>query len=89
MIRWMLGWMLDGSWIDCWWIWGPSWEASWHQVGTKIQKERVPKRCQKMNGNKNDAGVLRVARGARSYLGVWALKNNQKHPYKHLTHLKM
>jgi len=33
----MLGWMLDGSWIDFWWILGPSWEASWHQVATKIQ----------------------------------------------------
>ena len=60
MIRWMLGWMLDGSWIDFLTILGPFWEASWHQVGTKIQKKRVPKRCQKMSGKK----LMRVsARG--------------------------
>ena len=52
MIRWMLGWMLDGSWIDFYSILGPFWEASGHQVGTKIQKKRVPKRCQKMSGKK-------------------------------------
>ena len=37
MIRWMLGWMLDGSWIDFLSILGPFWEASWHQVGTKLE----------------------------------------------------
>ena len=52
MIRWMLGWMLDGSWIDFSSILGPFWEASWHQVGTKIKKKRVPKRGQKMSGKK-------------------------------------
>ena len=52
MITWMLGWMLDGSWIDFYSILGPFWEASWHQNGTKIQKNRVPKRCQKMSGIK-------------------------------------
>ena len=41
MIRWMLGWMLDGSWIDFSSILGPLWEASWHQVGTKITKNEV------------------------------------------------
>ena len=50
MIRWMLGWVLDASWIDFWWILGPFWEASWHQNGTKIQKNGAPKRCRKMNG---------------------------------------
>ena len=39
MIRWMLGWILDGSWIDFLLILGPSWEVSWGQVGTKM----VPK----------------------------------------------
>ena len=48
----MLGWMLDGSWIDFWWILGPSWEASWHQVGTNIQKMMVPRRGQKMSAKK-------------------------------------
>ena len=56
MIRWMLGWILDGSWIDFWWILGPSWEASWHQVGTKIQKMRVPRGGQKMSGKKVGIG---------------------------------
>ena len=60
MIRWMLGWILDGSWIDFWWILGPSWEASWHQVDTKIQKIRVPRGGQKMDGKK----VMQVSAGA-------------------------
>ena len=37
MTRWMLGWMLDGSWIDFLSILGPFWEASWCQVGTKLE----------------------------------------------------
>ena len=70
MIRWMLGWMLDGSWIDFLSILGPFWEASWHQVGTKIQKKRVPKRCQKMNGKK----LMRVsAGGGEGRRGSWGL----------------
>ena len=43
MIRWMLGWMLDGSWIDFWWILGPFWEASWHQVAPKSKKRGYQK----------------------------------------------
>ena len=38
MTRWMMGWVLDGSWADFWWILGPCWEVRWGQVGTKIQK---------------------------------------------------
>ena len=49
MIRWMLGWVLDGSWIDFWWILGPFWEASWHQNGTKIKKKWVPRGSQKID----------------------------------------
>ena len=60
----MLGWMLDGSWIDFWWILGPSWEASWHQVGTKIQKMRVPRGGQKMSG-KEVMQETRVAAGGK------------------------
>ena len=52
MIRWMLGWMLDGSWTNFLSILELFWEASWHQVGTKIKKNRVPKRCQQMSGKK-------------------------------------
>ena len=39
MTGWMLGWILDGSWIDVWWILRPSWEVSWGQVGNKIQQK--------------------------------------------------
>ena len=69
MIRWMLGWMLDGSWIDFSSILGPFWEASWHQVGTKIQKKRVPKRCQKMNGKKSHAKGAKRAGGNEDGMG--------------------
>ena len=41
MTRWKLGWILDGSWVDFWWILGPSWEVSWGQVGTKIRKNSI------------------------------------------------
>ena len=51
MTRWMLGWVLDGSWVDFWWVLGPSWEVSWGQVGTKIRQNGVPKRCEKINKN--------------------------------------
>ena len=40
--------ILDGSWVDFGKILGPSWEASWGQVGTKIRKMRVQRRCQKI-----------------------------------------
>ena len=74
MIRWMLGWMLDGSWIDFLLILGPFWEASWHQVGTKIQKKRIPKRYQKMRGKK----AMQVGRVQRGKMGC-GLKINQIH----------
>ena len=45
----MLGWMLDGSWIDFWWILGPSWEASWGQVGSKIDQNGVQDEIQKQS----------------------------------------
>ena len=48
MTRWMLGWILDGSWVDFWWILGPSWEVSWGQVGIKIRYIGIPRRCQKI-----------------------------------------
>ena len=51
MTRWMLGWILDGSWIDFWWILGPSWEVSWGQVGTKIRQHGAARRCQKIITN--------------------------------------
>ena len=51
MTRWMLGWILDRSWIDFWWILGPSWGSSWSQVGTKIGEKGVPRRCQKIIKN--------------------------------------
>ena len=35
-LRCKLGWILDGSWVDFWWILSPSWEVSWGQVGIKI-----------------------------------------------------
>ena len=73
MIRWMLGWMLDGSWIDFFSILGSFWEASWHQVGTKIQKKRVPKRYQKMNGKKF-MQQKRSRRGAAKEMGSGPLK---------------
>ena len=75
MTRCKLGWMLEGSWIDFLSILGPFWGASWHQVDTKIQKKRVPKRCQKMSGKK----LTRVsAGGVEGHEGnaVWALKSN-------------
>ena len=65
-----LGWILDVSWIDFGWIWGPSWEASWGQVGTKIQKMRVPRRGQKMSGKK----VMRVIRSKTEERGSGPLK---------------
>ena len=43
---------VGSSWIDFLSILGPFWEASWHQVGTKIKKKRVPRRVQKMSGKK-------------------------------------
>ena len=67
----MLGWILEGSWIDFLTILGPFWEASWHQVGTKIKKKRVPKRYQKMSGKKG----LRENRGAMRKMGRGPLKS--------------
>ena len=60
MTRWMLGWILDGSWDDFWWILGPSWEVSWGQVGTKIQENGIPKRCQKIIKNLEPRWYARV-----------------------------
>ena len=42
---------LFGSWLDFWWILGPSWEVSCAQVGTKIQENAIPRRCQKIIKN--------------------------------------
>ena len=39
---------MESSWAEFGWILGPSWEASWIQVGTKIGKIGVPRRCQKI-----------------------------------------
>ena len=47
MIKSMLEWILDGSWLDFGRILGPSWEVNWGQVATKIRKNEVPKRYQK------------------------------------------
>ena len=67
MTGWMLGWILDGSWIDFWWILGPSWEVSWGQVGTKIQENGIPKRCQKIIEN------LETQRWCRGLRKTWIL----------------
>ena len=88
MTGWMLGWVLDGSWVDFWLVLGPSWEVSWGQVGTKIQKKEVPRRCQKIITNletRGYTGVPRVAdvlapnntsilTGTASWLAGWQYK---------------
>ena len=38
---------MDGSWTDFDGIWGASWGLSCTQVGTKIRRKKVPKRCPK------------------------------------------
>ena len=65
MTRWMLGWVLDGSWIEFWKILGPSWEVSWDQVGTKIGENGLPRRCQKLITNLKPPGSAAVPRGSR------------------------
>ena len=70
-----VGRLLDRFLDDFYSILGPFWEARWHQVGTKIQKKRVPKQGQKMSGKK----VTRVSCDCSEGQGVWALKNIQKH----------
>ena len=76
MTRCKLGWMLDGSWIDFWWIFGPSWGAKWVQVGTQIGKIASPrghqKRCTKQ-GTQVDAG-------RRKYTRVHARKGGPHSP---------
>ena len=72
-IRCKLGWILDGSWTDLGAILGPSWGASWGQVGTKIWKMGVPRRCQKMSSKT-------WAQATRDHAG-----NGGVGPYKPLT----
>ena len=37
---------------DFWWILAPSWETSWDQVGSKIDKDGVKDDIQKKSRNK-------------------------------------
>ena len=41
MTRWMLGWILDGSWTDFGWILGGFWEPSWAQNPSKIVEKVI------------------------------------------------
>ena len=41
MTRWMLGWILNSSWMDFGWILGGFWEGLGHQVGPKINKKSI------------------------------------------------
>ena len=41
MIRWKLGWVLDGSWIDFWWILGPTWLPKPSHNPSKINPRAV------------------------------------------------
>mgnify|MGYP003320390102 CR=1 FL=1 len=72
----MLGWILDGSWIDFWWILGPSWEVSWGQVGIKIRENGVPRRCQKIIKNLETQGHAVVPQ----WSGVQAPKESLRDP---------
>ena len=47
----------------------PKWEPKWSQVGTKIRKMRVPRRCQKNDCKNIDFG---------SHLGLVNAKKNLK-----------
>ena len=77
MITWMLGWMLDGSWIDFYSILGPFWEASWHQVGTKIKKMKGPRGHQKVYTKQ---GPRRAAGGTHPGGGAGPLVLRTRHP---------
>ena len=81
-------WILDGSGLDFLSMLEPFWEACWHQVGTKIQKKRLPKRCQKMSGKKlmqvsgKGGECRRVERRKWGSGPLKTFKNNLGTPYK-------
>ena len=69
-IRCDFGSILDGSWTDFSSILGPSWGASWGQVGTKIWKMGAPRRCQQTYTKMMLKKSCRVARWCAVVCGV-------------------
>ena len=73
-IRCKLGCILDGSWIDLGAILGPSWEAKWGQVGTKIWKMGSQDDVKKW-ALKHERGPRRITQ----VMGGWVPINNTIH----------
>ena len=69
-IRCKLGWMYDRSWIDFWSILASIWGGSWGQVGTKIEKNWVPRRHQNIIKKQE----TQEAAGTRNKTAPWPYK---------------